>query len=96
MRRGKAESVGDVLRKFLRQEGIETPLNQFRAIQMWNELLGPGIAPYTGKVYIKNQSLYVEIKSPALKGNLMMERERLIQRLNEAVGAQVINRIIFC
>jgi hypothetical protein len=38
----------------------------------------------------------VEIKSPALKGNLMMERERLIQRLNEAVGAQVINRIIFC
>ena len=47
MRRGKAESVGDVLRKFLRQEGIETPLNQFRVIQKWNELLGPGIAPYT-------------------------------------------------
>ena len=96
MRRGRAESVGDVLRKFLRQEGIETPLNQFRVIQELNNLLGPGIGPYIGEVYIKNQSLYVKIKSPALKNNLMMERERLIQRLNEAVGAQVINRIIFC
>ncbi|MCQ2269508.1 MAG: DUF721 domain-containing protein [Bacteroidaceae bacterium] len=95
MRRGRAESVGEVLRKYLRQEGLETPLNQFRLIDKWNELLGPGIAAYTGEIYIKNQTLYVQIKSPALKNNLMMERERLAKRLNEAVGAQVISNIIF-
>lgn len=95
MRRGRAESVGEVLRKYLRQEGLETPLNQFRLIDKWKELLGPGIAAYTGEIYIKNQTLYVQIKSPALKNNLMMERERLAKRLNEAVGAQVISSIIF-
>ena len=95
MRRGKAESVGEVLMKYLRAEGIETPLNQHRIIEKWYELLGPGIAAYTGEIFIKNQSLFVQIKSPALKNNLMMERERLTKRLNEAVHAQVITNIIF-
>lgn len=95
MRRGKAESLGDVLQKYLRQEGLETPLKQRRLIDKWFELLGPGIASYTGEIYIRNQSLYVQIKSSALKNNLMMERERLMKRLNEAAGAQVITSIIF-
>lgn len=95
MRYHKTESLGDVLQKFLRQEGLETPLNQRRLIDKWFELLGPGIAQYTGEIFIRNQSLFVQIKSPALKNNLMMERERLTKRLNEAVGAQVISNIIF-
>ena len=96
MKKGKTESVGDVLRKYLRQEGLETPLNQQRLISKWFELMGPGISAYTGEIYIKNQTLFVQLKSPALKNNLMMERERLVKRLNEAAGAQVIMNVIFC
>lgn len=95
MRRGKAESLGDVLQKYLRQEGIETPLNQHRLIDNWFKLMGPGIASYTGEISIYNQTLYVQIKSPALKSNLLMMREKLVKRLNEAVGSQVITNIIF-
>ena len=95
MKRSHTQSVGEVLQIYLRQEGIESPLNQFRLIQKWTELLGSGVAAYTGEIFIKNQTLVVQIKSPALKNNLMMERERLVQRLNEAVGAQVITSIVF-
>lgn len=95
MRRGKIKTVGEVLQQYLRQEGLETPLNQLRLMNKWTELLGPGVAAYTGEMSVKNQILYVQIKSPALKYNLMMERERLVNRLNESVGSQVITRIIF-
>lgn len=95
MRRGKVKTVGEVIQSYLRQEGLETPLNQLRLINKWSELLGPGVAAYTGEIFIKNQMLYVQIKSPALKYNLMMEREKLVKRLNDAVGSQVITRIIF-
>lgn len=95
MKRKNSESIGDVLRQYLRQEGLETPLNQHRIIDKWFEMMGHGIAAYTGDIFIKNQCLFVQIKSPALRENLMMERERLVKRLNEAVGSQVITRVIF-
>ena len=95
MRRKNAETIGQVLRQFLRQEGLETPLNQHRIIDQWYALMGEGVAAYTGEVYIRNQCLYVQIMSPALRDTLMMDCNRLDKRLNEAVGAQVITRVMF-
>lgn len=95
MRRKNAQSIGDVLRQFLRQEGLETPLNEMRMVAAWVEVMGRGVASYTGDVFVKNSILYVQIKSPALRSNLMMNRDALVRRLNEHVGAQVIQNIIF-
>ncbi len=95
MRRNKVESIGDVIRQYLRQEGLETPLNETRMAAAWPEAMGPVVARYTGDVFVKNQVLYVHLKSPALKANLMMEREVLVRKLNGFVGAQVIRSIVF-
>ena len=39
MKRNDAESVGMLIRKFLRQEGLETPLNEKRLIDAWAVIL---------------------------------------------------------
>ena len=96
MRWNKAESIGDILRQYLRQEGLETPLNETRMVAAWAEVMGPVVARYTGDVFVKNQTLYVRLKSPALKANLLMNREAIVRKLNERVGAQVIQNIVFC
>ncbi len=95
MRRNKAQNIGDLLRQFLREEGLETPLNERRIVDAWPEVMGEGIARYTGEVYVKNCVLYVQLKSPALRANLSMTRESLVRKLNECVGAQVIQNIVF-
>lgn len=95
MRRNNAESIGDVIRQFLRQEGLETPLNERRIITAWPEVMGLGIARYTGDLFVKNGILYVQLKSPALRSNLMMGRDALVKRLNDFVGAQVIQSVVF-
>ena len=95
MRRNNAESIGDVIRQFLRQEGLETPLNERRIITAWPEVMGLGIARYTGDLFVKNGILYVQLKSPALRSNLMMGRDALVKRLNDFVGAQVIQGVVF-
>lgn len=96
MRWNKAESIGDILRQYLRQEGLETPLNETRMVAAWAEVMGPVVARYTGDVFVKNQTLYVRLKSPALKANLLMNREAIVGKLNGHVGAQVIQNIVFC
>lgn len=95
MKRQNALPIGDMIRRFLREEGLESPLNEYRLIQAWETVLGRAIARYTGQMYIKNQTLYVHLTSPALRQNLQMSRQSLVKRLNEAVGAQVIVDIVF-
>ena len=95
MRKSNAESIGLLIRHFMRQNGMESPLNEYRLIQSWNEVVGPAIARYTGDMYIKNQILYVHLTSSVLRQELMMGRELLVKNLNNKVGAQVIVNIIF-
>ncbi len=95
MRKSNAESIGLLIRQFMRQNGMESPLNEYRLIQSWNEVVGPAIARYTGDMYIKNQILYVHLTSSVLRQELMMGRELLVKNLNKKVGAQVIVNIIF-
>ena len=95
MRRNDAEQIGDMIRKFFRQNGLESPLNEYRLVQAWDDMVGPAIARYTDNLYIKNQTLYVHLTSAVLRQELMMARELLIKNLNRAVGAQVIVNIVF-
>lgn len=95
MRRNDAEQIGDMIRKFFRQNGLESPLNEYRLVQAWKDVVGPTINQYTSNLYIKNQTLYVHLTSSVLRQELMMGRDILVRNLNKQVGAQVIVNIIF-
>ena len=95
MKRNNAEQIGDVLRQFLRQQGLETPLNEYRLVDAWKDVVGPVITRYTTNPFIKNQVLYVSLSSSVIRQELMMGREMLIRNLNAQVGSQVIVNIVF-
>lgn len=95
MRRSNIESVSNVIQQFLREEGLETPYNQFKLMKALEEVLGQGISHYIGNTFIKNQTLNVELKSSVLKQELSIGRAKIVQRLNQIVGAQVIADIRF-
>ena len=95
MERRKAEELGSVIMRYLRLQGLEAPLNEYRLIEAWPTVAGSAVAAYTDSLRIYNQKLYVKLKSPALRANLRMERGRLVRSLNEAVGASVIVDIVF-
>ena len=95
MKRNNAEPIRKLIQQFLRQESLESPLNEQRLLDAWPQILGPAIASYTKELYIRNQILYVHLTSAALRQELMMGRELLVRNLNQKVGATVITNIIF-
>ena len=95
MFRKKVKSIAELLPEFLRREGLETPLQQRRLIDSWENVVGAPIAAYCGEKFIKNQTLFIKITNPALRADLTMNRSILVRRLNEQVGAQVITEIRF-
>ena len=95
MKRNDAQQIGDMIRRFFRQNGLESPLNEYRLVHAWNDVVGPVISRYTTNLYIKNQILYVHLSSSVLREELKMGRDMLVRNQSQQVGAQVIVNIIF-
>ena len=90
MRYNKAESVTSLVNQFLRSEGLESPLNEYRLMAAWPVIVGDKMNKYTQNLTIKGQTLWAEVKSPVVRQELMMRREELVELLNKEVGARVI------
>lgn len=93
MKKTDTEPIGNVIYQFLRDAGLEMPLNEFRLVQAWNEVMGKTVSRYTTDLKIYNQVLYVTISSAPLRNEILMRRTALVQTLNDHVGAQVIRSI---
>ena len=90
MFRKEVKSIGELILKNLRAQGLETPLLQKRLIEAWPVVAGPTVMRYTRETVIRNQTLYVRLSSPALRAELSMCRQELVKKLNDAVGAKAI------
>ncbi len=95
MKRRNTETLRDVLLRYLHEEGLEMPLNEWRATQLWPKVAGPAVARLTGDVSLRQGTLYIKILRPALRQDLMMGRTQLVRRINEEVGAPVVQQIVF-
>ncbi|MBR2101316.1 MAG: DUF721 domain-containing protein [Prevotella sp.] len=89
----KVLNLDEVVRMCLRENGLETPLLQTRLVDAWEQVAGDVVARYTEEKFIRNQTLFVKISSPALRSDLLMMREMLVDRLNKEVGTRVISDI---
>lgn len=89
----KVQNIGDLLKQYLRDEGLETPLMHRRILDSWEIVVGKTVASYSEDKFIKNQTLFVKITNPALRQNLSMMRTQLVKRLNETVGGFIISDI---
>lgn len=96
MFRRQVQPLSEVLQHLLRAEGLETPLNERRLVNAWDDVVGETVVKYTTEKFIKNQTLFVRIQNPALRQDLSMMRSQLVRRLNAAVGALVITDVRIC
>lgn len=93
MQRHTAQPIGDLLTDYLRETGLEKPLLERQVVELWPEVMGSMVARLTRSVELKNGILTVRISSAALKAQLFECRHQLVDKLNNAVGAQVIDNV---
>lgn len=90
-----SQPVHDILLAWLRAQGLETPLLEYRIVQAWPEVMGEVIGRYTRQVFVKDGKLQVQLTSPSLRQNLMMEHKRIAKKLNDHVGTYVVSDVCF-
>lgn len=94
MRRSKTISLAEAMKDYIREMNLEGKLLEVNLINSWEEVVGKAISSRTGKVYIKDQVLYVHLDSSVARNELLMLKEALKEKLNERAGREVIKDIV--
>lgn len=75
-------------------DGLKIKLAEHRAVKGWHEVLGEGVSKYTNNVYFKRNVLYVHLTSSVLRAELLLNKEGLIEKINEYAEIPVIRDIV--
>ena len=79
MFRKKVRSIAELLPEFLRNEGLETPLQQKRLLDSWDTVVGASISVYCADKFIK-KNYAVANKRMKTRNKLNAQRDRVQRR----------------
>ncbi|HRE49908.1 MAG TPA: DUF721 domain-containing protein [Flavitalea sp.] len=86
-------SLGDALQQFLKQSRLKVPMQALQIQDIWENIMGKTVARYTEKIDIQGQTLQITTHVAPLKQELLYQKEKIIQRVNEALGEKLINEV---
>lgn len=87
-------SLSQALQQFLKQSRLKGNIQALQIEEVWEELMGKTIAKYTDSIQIVNQTLFISTSVAPLKNELMFQKEKIIQRVNEALGDKIIKDVV--
>lgn len=87
-------SMQDAIKQFLKQSKLKNGMQALRIEEVWEDIMGKTIAKYTDKIQIINQTLFISSTVAQLKHELLYQKDKIIERVNEALGEKVINDVV--
>lgn len=93
-RRSNDMTMKEAIEHMLKAYRLKNKVNETRIIEHWEEIVGTTIGKYTDDVYIRNKTLIIKLRAPSLRTELMYQRERLAQLVNEHLGEEVIDEVV--
>ena len=85
--------MGDAIKKFLDQSRVKGGIQALQIEEVWEQIMGKTIARYTDKLQIINDTLIITTHVAPLRHELIFQKEKIIQRVNEALGQKVVSKL---
>lgn len=82
------------MQQFLNSSRIKGGIQALQIEDVWEEIMGKTIARYTDKLQIIGDKLIITTSVGPLKNELMYQKEKIRQRVNEALKANVVKDVI--
>ena len=87
-------SMQDALKQFLKQSRLKSSIQALQIEEIWEKIMGKTIAKYTDKIQIINNTLFISTQVGPLKNELLYQKDKIIERVNEALGEKTIREVV--
>ena len=86
--------IGDALKQFIDKSRLKNGIRAAQIESIWEEVMGKTIAKYTDKIEIINNTLFINTAVGPLKNELLYQKDKIIERINEAMGETYIKNVV--
>jgi hypothetical protein len=87
-------SLADAVKQFLNQSKLKGSIQALQIEEAWEKIMGKTVARYTDKIHIHGNTLHIHTSVAPLKQELLYQKEKIIERVNEALGENVIKQVV--
>ena len=87
-------SLSDAIQEFLNKSRLKGDIQALQIEDVWEEIMGKTVARYTEKLQLYGDKLIVTTNVAPLKQELAYQKDKIIQRINDAMGNLVVREVI--
>ena len=83
-----------MLEALVEELGLTDKLLDYRARQVWEQAVGPGLVRYARPLRVRRGRMEVAVPSAVWRQQLTFMKQDIIGKINELVGREVIKELI--
>ncbi len=95
MKKSNLIKLGDAISILFKQEKLDLKISRFSIKNSWSDIVGEHIARQTTEIGFNEQTLFLTLKSAALKQELSYNKQQIIDLVNKFCGYKIISDIVF-
>ena len=93
-RNANEEKLSNVVDSFINQYGLKKRFQEYEILQEFTKIMGPFLMKKVTKAYVKNQKLFLKLSSASFKQELVMQKTKLLDQLNKAIGQDYLKDLV--
>ncbi len=93
-RHNEVNSLSDILKEMIEGNNLKKGLNKVAIKDVWKDQMGQGINAYTDDIYLSGNTLYVKLRSSVIRQELSYGKDKIIKMVNEALGEEIVEKVI--
>jgi hypothetical protein len=87
-------SISEAIGEFLKGSRLKGDLQALQIEEIWEQIMGKTIARYTDKLQIIGNKLIITTHVAPLKNELVYQRDKIMQLVNEAMKQDIVKEVV--
>jgi predicted nucleic acid-binding Zn ribbon protein len=87
-------SLSAAIQAFLKQNRLDKKIDTSSLSVHWKEIAGEMIAKHTKRLFLKEQTLFLQVDSAALKNELHFLKAQLIRNINQYLNKELVKELV--
>jgi hypothetical protein len=87
-------SLQEAMQQFLNQSKLKQRVRSLEIKDLWEDLMGKTIARYTDDIKLINKQLIITTSVAPLKQELVFQKEKIRNRINELFNEHAVEEVI--
>ena len=87
-------SLQEAMKEFLKKSRLKNGIQAIQIEDVWERLMGVTIGKYTDSIKIIGHTLFITSSVAPLKNELLYQKDTIVQRVNEALGEDLIKEVV--